>query len=284
MTFSQRKGLIPFKTEIQRESIDTDLLNSLWSLLKQYYWDTVGDPNDKYNISYSEKRELVYAKTFFDRLWLNHFKWALDTLDYYWPVLYKKIRDIFFRLSWNEVYDFIEFVVIAYPNSHINELFKNKCNVFLERELSAYRFVDNMIIEITSKDEIDAIENAIVISDKFKPVQEHLLAALALYSNKKSPDYRNSIKESISALESLGKILTGNDKVMLPDALRELERIHPLHSALKEAYIKLYAYTSDSNGIRHGLQELPDLDSADAKYMLVICSAFINYLISKMKI
>jgi hypothetical protein len=55
-----------------------------------------------------------------------------------------------------------------------------------------------------------------------------------------------------------------------------------LHGALKTAFSALYGYTSDSGGIRHFLNRddvVPDFDSA--KFMLVVCSAFINYLLPK---
>ena len=53
-----------------------------------------------------------------------------------------------------------------------------------------------------------------------------------------------------------------------------------IHSGLKSAFIILYGYTSDANGIRHA----GDIGGAsstfeEAKFMLVSCSAFINYLI-----
>jgi hypothetical protein len=51
---------------------------------------------------------------------------------------------------------------------------------------------------------------------------------------------------------------------------------------LKAAFSSLYGYTSDANGIRHALTEEPDLDQADAVFMLVTCSSFCNYLISKL--
>ena len=51
---------------------------------------------------------------------------------------------------------------------------------------------------------------------------------------------------------------------------------------MKKAFTCLYGYTSDSGGIRHALTEddvVPNFE--DAKFMLVSCSAFINYLIAK---
>ena len=54
-----------------------------------------------------------------------------------------------------------------------------------------------------------------------------------------------------------------------------------LHSAFRGALEKMYGYTSDARGIRHALREEPTLDSDDARFMLVSCSAFVNYLKTK---
>ena len=54
-----------------------------------------------------------------------------------------------------------------------------------------------------------------------------------------------------------------------------------MHPALKTAFNKLYGYTNDEQGIRHSLLEKDTVDFEDAKFMLVSCSAFINYLTIK---
>jgi len=54
-----------------------------------------------------------------------------------------------------------------------------------------------------------------------------------------------------------------------------------IHTALENAFSALYGYTSDENGIRHGGIDFKNAPVEDAKYMLVSCSAFVNYLIEK---
>lgn len=98
-------------------------------------------------------------------------------------------------------------------------------------------------------------------------------------NNRETPDYRNSIKESISAVESLAKVLSGSDKATLGEALKEIEKNGKLHSALKSAFSSLYGYTNDAEGIRHALLDESSLTKADARFMLVSCSSFVNYLI-----
>jgi len=50
---------------------------------------------------------------------------------------------------------------------------------------------------------------------------------------------------------------------------------------MKSAFGKLYGYTSDGTNIRHGGIDFSHAPAEDAKYMLVSCSAFINYLKEK---
>ncbi len=50
---------------------------------------------------------------------------------------------------------------------------------------------------------------------------------------------------------------------------------------MKEAFSRLYGYTSDEGGIRHAMQEDAKCDFDDAKYMLVTCSAFVSFLVAK---
>lgn len=54
-----------------------------------------------------------------------------------------------------------------------------------------------------------------------------------------------------------------------------------IHGAMKNAFSSLYGYASDENGIRYGGIDFANAPAEDAKYMLVFCSAFINYLIEK---
>ena len=76
--------------------------------------------------------------------------------------------------------------------------------------------------------------------------------------------------------------LTENNNATLGDCLKKLK--DSIHPAMKDAFLKLYGYTSDANGIRHanGLGE-GDSTFAEAKYMLVSCSSFINYLSESIK-
>ena len=190
------------------------------------------------------------------------------------------MRTEIFYGGWYGVCDFIEFVLSNFPfSSQERDSFRDACNFWLEREMSAWRVVGNTVARLTSDEEIEAVDAACVLEDSFAPAATHARAALTLLSDRKSPDYRNSIKEAISAVESACRVVTGNPKATLGDALKQLEtKGIRIHSALKASFDKLYGYTSDEGGIRHSLLEQSTVDFEDAKFMLVSCSAFVNLL------
>lgn len=282
-TFSQRIGIKP-KDVIQIDSMNDDLRNKLWNALKNFYWDQVPPPPLEARIFggnslflHRDMRTLIYL------LWDNYFKKQVDTLKNNWEGILNEIREYYFGCNWNEVYDFIEFIANNYGNAEYNKEFMNGCNTIFEQEISAYRFVGNKIGQITSETEITGIEEALEKTEKLTSINIHLETAIKHLTNRESPDYRNSIKESISAVEAICRIISNNPKAKLKDALKEIERNKTieLHPALKTAFSNLFGYTSDESGIRHSLTDEPNLSFEDAKFMLVSCSAFVNYLIEK---
>lgn len=281
MKFSQRKGITPTGKILQIDSVDEDLMNSLWSILTAFYWDTF----DRYKWDMGRRSDYISSSNLdglFKSLWLHYFKKPIDTI----PTYFYDDRDglgilrkYFFSANWYEIYDFIEFIA-AYGPKQQKDKFISACNNFLEKENSAYRFVDGKIAEISSSEEISEIEDAISKSTPYYGVKQHLSSAISLLSDRVNPDYRNSIKESISAVESLCKTVSGQEKATLGAALKTLESKGLMHPALKSAFSSLYGYTNDSGGIRHALMEENSLTSADARFMLISCSAFINYVIA----
>ena len=254
------------------EGMSDELRSSIWNVLDTRIWSEAGF-KDWYR-NQEEPRIREFSKI----LWLYYFKRPIDTRPENDDQILKKVRAYFFDAPWNEVYDFVEFICRMYkkpPDWLIEDL-----NNVLERELSAYRIVDRSVVDVTDKQEIEMLEAALK-DTKYDGVNRHLKRALELLSDRKSPDFRNSIKESISAVESIARSIVGRDKATLGEALVELEKRKKLHPALKQGFSTLYGYTSDEDGIRHAMLEEPNLTAADAKYFLLSCTSFVNYLKSQ---
>lgn len=208
---------------------------------------------------------------------------------------YTWLRSTFFGATWHETYDIVEFLVINIdsiqnPNPYANRYYQDQQYTFLqevnrtlERELSGYRFIKGVLAPISTPAEVAAIEGAISASavTGLRGVHEHLVTSLELLGKKPVPDFRNSVKESISAVEAAVNVVGASDGNGVAGALDELSKKVPIHGAFKAALKQLYGYTSDSDGVRHAIMDEPSVDFDDAKFMLVACSAFVSFLIGK---
>ena len=274
MRFSERIGKREIKVDIQIDYMDDDLKNSLWNIIHSIIIEPMR--------GYQWVESTNYHNLLKD-IWFSHFKEPIDEIPISVERFSKTFRDRFFSWNYLEIYDFIDFL----PNLNIPSVDNNKLiesfNNVLKTELSGFRFVNNQLAPITNENEIKEIETAIKSTEtgNLKGVSIHLAEALNKLSDKKYPDYRNSIKESISAVESICQQITQDPKAELGKALKTLKTKLPIHGALEQGFIKIYGYTSDGDGIRHALMDEPNLDQEDALYMLITCSSFVNYLIVK---
>lgn len=268
MKFSQRIGKTGVRECLQIEDIDTVLKNRLWNNIIKDFLRKLGD---------------VMRRNVYIDIWTEFFTNPIDEFPEGLHGSYanennRYIKHWFSLTEWYEIYNFIEFIA-SIDSKVSNTKFIEECNKSLEREMSGYRIVGGCVVQITTEEEIDAIESALTSTSKWKPVNQHLKTALKYLADRESPDYRNSIKESISAIESFCNIITGDTKATLGQALKEIESKWEIHKALKASFSSLYGYTSDESGIRHSLLENgQEIRFEDAKFMLVSCSAFVNYL------
>lgn len=277
-SFSERVGAKHVRTTFQLRGMDRALRNRLWNSLCITCWEwAYAECSDDASNFMLRTSSPAYA--FACLIWDECLKYQVDTIPEYWINVQEELKRAFYKRSWNGVYDFIECVVRLCPDIAAKEAAISELNRVLVDEMSGWRFVEGEIAPITNEEEIASIEQS--LSNLPDPWAVHLKKALELLSAKPKPDYRNSIKESISAVGSLCKALACKPKAKLGEALSALGRKIDLHGALQEGFKKLYGYTSDADGIRHELMDEDNLDFDDAKYMLVSCSAFCNYLFGK---
>ncbi len=224
-----------------------------------------------------------------------HLKIPTDTVSEYNDAGYKWVREQFFAASWHEAYDLLEFLVqnvdrICDPPSYRPSYYQTQRHAFmqavnqiLETELSAYRFIGGSLVPISNPTEVAAIEGAIAggAAAGLAGVHAHLQSSLENLGRKPVADYRNSIKESISAVEATVNLIAGGSGNGVAGALDALSQHTELHGAFKAALKQLYGYTSDADGIRHAILDEPNVDFEDAKFMLVACSAFTTFFLGK---
>jgi len=277
-SFSKRQGLVPEKA-IQIDSMDEPLRNSLWNAATILFGGYVPTgPTCGYEDVIADQR----LETLVLRLWALHFRWPIDGMPGSWSEIKSEIRRKYFEMKWYETYDFVEFIAgeSGESNARASESFRNLCNDYLARESSGYRFVGDIITPITDKEEIAEVRAALATFHDTVGIQ--LESALAKLADRQNPDYRNSIKDAISAVETVVNLINGTTNKTLGDALKKISGAIDLHPALAKGLDSIYGWTSDDKGgIRHAMMEKKEVTAADARFMLVSCSAFVNHLIAK---
>lgn len=287
--FSDRNAIKPENKEIQLTSFDKRTRIQFQNMISELYSEVYKEK--KYEGSNIIQGFLRYVIS-------EIFSEPINPLEtYYCDNVFLEINSVIESGDYDDVLTIIEALVRywddylkdALGDWYYNDYFGyrhqsifQKVNTVFEREYVGYRFIDGLISPISDEYEVESIEDA--LESPYESVRNHLSKANLLLSDRNSPDYENSIKESISAIEAICEIKTGckGSSATLRHMLKELETNGvKIHGSLKSAFEKLYGYTSDANGIRHaGDIGGPSSTFEEAKFMLVACSAFINYLVA----
>lgn len=272
MKFSQKIGKIPVREALQVDSMDDRLVTQLWNVMWNsfFYWIANND-------GFHSKKADAYCIMF----WSNFLNKTVDTIPRYHQNKFMRriavlnaLKEWYFKNKWYHKYDLVEFISKKLDDS----IFDDECNIILKKEMSGYRLIENSITPITSEKEIIEIERAFNHSSKWDSVKEHLNVSLSHLSNRSEPDYTNSLKESISAVESTCLIILGEKKDGLKKYLAAIKNRFGLNGALESAFKALYGHAS--NNARHGRGEnSEEITMPYARFMLISCSAFVNYLI-----
>lgn len=249
LTFSERNGYAPVSDVIIRECMPESIINAINNTCANHL-------NCAFKLTYNNACHFLYEISI--RVWQFYFnKCIYDYNDDENSIINYIYSD---ELNWHEKLSLLEEIVAQGYNLPYCDLGEKKViddfvysiNSEFERLNYAYRFIDNKIIEVTSKEEIDSIENALEIKNDC--IKTHLKAALGFLSPSVS-DYRNSAKESISAVGVLCRQITGEST--LGEAIKKLENNGiVLLPQQKQGLTNIYNYTNDKkSGIRHELVE-----------------------------
>ena len=272
MKFSERLGYRPPKLDMQLKEIDEALRNGLWDVLEGVYFTRID--GRQHGPRYSDDFRLTA-----DRLWHKFFKEPRDTIPQFPYVCVAKIREWYFSHEFPDVYDLFEFLLKNGRTRVPEEDIRDFANAVLAREKAAFRVIGTEFVPISNEVEVSEVEEA--INSPHLSVRTHVAQAVRLLSDRETPDFRNSIKESISAVEAAVRIVVEDPKATLGKALNVLGNRGEVHPALRQGFSSLYGYTNDADGIRHAILDEQEVTESDARYWLISCNAFANYLLSK---
>ena len=269
LTFSQAHGYAELPQPLKLEELSDEARTRLWSLLYRY----VSHPSGRV-LNKGWDATLRALHVYFLGLPLDEFKGATsDFVSTYKPIF---LNGPFFK-----VFDLLQ--AIMRLSSCPPGLIRSIAMIFEQCRL-AY-VIDTKspvtIFPAATEEEGKSVLRAIAELGNagLRGAVSHLRQASDCINQ---GDYPGAVRESIHAVESTARQIDPKAK-RLDQALKSLEGAGGLHPALKQAFSKLYGYTSDEQGIRHALIDNPqaNVGQDEAVFMLGACASFSSYLARK---
>lgn len=253
----------------QKNKMSDELRNMIWNTIYMALKDNLNSDGGGYDYPKWSNKLKPWVKD----IWSTHFNLPLDTIDNDPNNYIDQIKVCFFSLNPDKVYEFTEF----FCKKLQSKKFENNCNNIFQQQRSAYKFVNCCIIENISEVETDSLNSS--LNTSYREVNEHMSKALTFLSDKRRPDFHNSIKEAVSAIEALARIITETPNGTLGQLVQNSNL--NLHTCIQEAIKKVYGFASDEGGIRHSQKvNSKSICYDEALFIVVFSSSLINFVIS----
>ncbi len=155
--------------------------------------------------------------------------------------------------------------------------------LFLEEGL-AFEFSDGLVRRRGRKHTVEVTSRAeVVLGDpRLTSARKHYDKALQFFRNPAKPDYENTVKEAVCAVEAAGKALFPNAKAAtLGDLVKWLivSKDVTVPKALAQTFTGLYGFRSGGDGVGHGGSGGGTATSEVAEYVLAVCASQVIYLV-----
>ena len=272
LTFSQAQGYEEIPCPLALEVLNQEARIKLWDLLSDSAWSS-------YDGFLLNRQLHGQWHAIFQALHRDFFIQPMDEFPDSTGSLIQLYRTgILDELPFNKVFDLFQ-MVMRHP--YCPTSFTTNVAGIFERCQLAY-VVDTehpaTILPAATRQEGKALINALTEFREagLQGTETHLRQAAELINR---GDWPGAVRESIHAVESVARQLDPGASTLGP-ALTSLEKHGHLHPALKEAFSKLYGYTSDEKGIRHSLLATAKSPAGqdEALFMLGACASFASYL------
>ena len=276
LTFSQAEGLEKLPGPLKLGNVPHEFRVQVWSGIYAGMQDAVSYNMPSYPRFSQPWQGIVLM------WWMFYFKRPLDEVPHEEFVM-QQIKGVIMQSPYNKVFDLLT-ALVRYKEC------PQGMPEFINRELRANQmayYLDTngppTFVPQSSPQEGEAVRAAmsVLVESDMVGARAHLLKAAEEINGEKFAD---AVRESIHAVESVAKVISGQAHRTLGPAIKELQERQLLtHGALAEGFIKLYGYTNDEKGIRHALQEedKANVGQEEAVFMFGACASFCGYLCRK---
>ena len=282
LTFSQREGRAPLPEPMRLEHVSKDCRHLVWLAVDNSIKEL--RRHSDFGYYYYERNSSMYHIVSEYTIKVLH--WPHDHIKHEPHEHQELLREKIIEKNYDQVLTLVEFILRH--NLCPQQLQNDLENAFKEVSLAyTVQTINGLptIVPRSSEESGAATQQAIETIEQKGPAgaKTHLRSAAEAINEQR---YADAVRESIHAVESVARTIDPEAGKTLGPALKSLEKEGVLnHRALKEAFSKLYGYTSDENGIRHALLEegAADVDLDDAVFMFGACASFAAYLVNRHK-
>lgn len=197
--FSDRNGIARENTSVQIDSLDERSRVAIANAV-----------NKAYSIVFKDGDSKNRCTDFWNSILVNVYVQRIDYADdlaqshgYYAPNMFEMINGTIFNDEYHAVLTLVEFIVdcLVKVNGALKDEIEEYFNGVFEKEYVGYRFVGGKIVPVTNPIEMDSIKEA--CNSPYENVNQHMIDAIRLFADRNKRDYKNVIKESISAVEAM---------------------------------------------------------------------------------
>ena len=278
-TFSQAEGIDPLPQPLALGELSEKARNLFWTFLHQSLSQSSSHGDDVI----ARARHLIDP---WRRILHDHHVFFLDKpADEFsgsFDGTCSEMKSLFLHGEYNRIFDFLQFVL---RHEKKPSKFFGIVEAVLKDSMCAYTVVKDgpTIVPIALPEQRESVKQSFqaLASGPFEAARSHLRKSGELIN---ANDLLGSIRESVHAVESVGRTIDPKNSKTLKPALDSLEKVGLLkHSALKEAINKLYAYASDEPGSRHSKlpHKLSTAELDEAMFVFGACTSIAAYLVNK---
>lgn len=210
------------------------------------------------------------------------------------------VEAVLAKLGWDKAYDFCERLhnhlardvgytwndefQLTKPKAEVQAFIAEEMQRLFEEEGLAFEFTDGLVRRRGRKHTVEVTTRAqVVLGDlRLAGARKHYDKALSFFRNPTKPDYENSVKEAVCAVEAAGKSLFPVAKAAtLGDFAKWLGATKDISvpKALIQTITGIYAYRSGGDGVGHGGSAGGAATAEVAEYVLAVCASQIIYLV-----
>lgn len=197
------------------------------------------------------------------------------------------IDKLIMECEWHQFYDVCE-VLWANPYSESNkhkhqEELTEQVNTLFREEQLGFEMRDGRVERVGSAFTDVKVKEAryLLKEPEFKSADELFGKAMKALNVRPNPDVENCVKDAVAAIESVGKVIVGDENASLDDIIKNAVKKEVIPQPLDQTIIKLHAYRGNEPAIAHGGIEPSKVTIDEAEFVLSMSAAIIIYLVKK---